>query len=389
MPNFISGMRIFKKKSAMKNYLKGIFALAVLALFSCSKDDGVDIAVPNEPNISITLVGEDLERVYQYDYDSSSGLEVQSDLTQELGLGSSYLTLRQEGDVLSFYIFASGNFSLIQKNVETGQSSINPNFYTENDERNILWGTNDEKNIYLGFFEPQGTSNFGVLTIDNANGLQRELMIEENIQISYQPIYHEGKLLLTYRDGMGGYKVAVVDTVMNSVIERLDFGELVPNIFIGSMGDVVILKSESGRNYSYTIYDSNTFEPIDEVEFALTRYFDPGILTARFIGQELFYYSLYVQPAEVRFGPASFDFSTNNEKLIDMERIVRQVEAESEKSIQLLSQGIDEESGSYLVGYTEVNDNDQLEGGALIISAEGELIKNIELPFVPTYFLVK
>ncbi|MFS4446276.1 hypothetical protein [Maribacter sp. 2307UL18-2] len=373
----------------MKNYPKGIFALVVFALFSCAKDDGVDIEVSNEPNINITLVGEDLERVYQYEYDSSSGLEVQSDLTQELGLGSSYLTLRQKGDVLSFYIFSSGNFSLIQKNVETGQSSINSNFYTENNERNILWGTNDDENIYLGIFEPQGTSNFGVLTIDNANGMQRQLMIEEDIQISYQPIYHQGKLLLTYRDGLDNYKVAVVETATNNVIKRLDFGELVPNIFIDGMDDVVILKSESGENYSYTIYDTNTFEQIEEVEFPLTRYFDPGILTARFIGKELFYYSLYVQPAEVRFGPASFNFTTNSETLVDMERIVRQVEAESGKSIQLLSQGIDEQTGSYLVGYVEVNDNDQLEGGALIISSKGELIKNIELPFVPTYFLIK
>lgn len=382
-------MRTFKKKSAMKTFARGVSALIFLLLGACSKEDGIEVEDIDRPNIDVTLVGEDSERVYQYNYNSESEISVQSDLTQELGLGSSYLTLRQEGDLLSFYIFASGNFSLIQKNVATGSSSVKANFYTANSERNILWGTNDEKNIYLGFFEPQGTSNFGVLTIDITSGEQQQLIIEDDIQISYQPIYHMGKLVLTYLDALGTYKVAVVDTSTNTVMERLDFGELVPNVFVNGTGDVVILKSDSGQDYSYTVYDATTFMPLQEEEFSLTRYFDPGFITARLIGQKLFYYSLYVQPAEVRFGPACFDLSASNETLVDMERIVRQVEAEGEKSIQLLSQGIDEQSRTYLVGYVTLNDSANLEGGALIISFEGELIKDIELPFVPTYFLVK
>ena len=373
----------------MKIGVKGVNALIILFLLSCSKDDGIVANSANEPDIDITLIGEDSERVYQYNYDSLKDTEVQSDLTQELGLGSSYLTLRQEGNVLLFYIFASGNFSLIQKNVETGASSLEANFYVENDERNILWGTNDQENIYLGFFEPQGSSNFSVLTIDISSGMQTELLIEDNIQTSYQPIYHQGRLMLTYRDNADNYKVAVVDTTTNTLEARLEFGALVPNIFIDALGDVVILKSNRGENYSYTIYDTGTFEPGSEVDFSLTRYFDPGSLTARLIGQKLFYYSRYAQPAEVLFGPASFDLNTNIETLVDMERIVNEVENQNGNSIQLISQGIDEKSESYLVGYANLNNSNMLNGGMLIVSFEGELIKNIELPFVPTYFLTQ
>lgn len=91
----------------------------------------------------------------------------------------------------------------------------------------------------------------------------------------------------------------------------------------------------------------------------------------------------------MRFGPASFDFNTNVETLVDMERIVNEVEGDKGKGIQLISQGIDEKSGSYLVGYANLNESNRLDGGMLIVSFEGELIKNIELPFVPTYFLAQ
>ena len=373
----------------MKIGVKSIFALIIFVLLSCSKEDTFDIVSAGEPDIDVILVGEDLERVYQYEYNSLNDTAVQSDLTQELGLGTSYLTLRQEGNLLSFYTYASGNFSLIQKNVVTGDSSLEANFYVENDERSILWGTNDGKNNYLGYFEPPGTSNFGVLTINMDSGSQNELIIEDAIQTSYQPIYHQGKLILTYRDNAKNYKIAIVDAATNTIIRRLEFGALVPNIFIDHFGDVVILRSNQGENYSYAIYNASTFEPSKNVDFSLRRYFDPGILTARLIEQKLFYYSLYIQPAEVLFGPASFDFDTNDETLVDMERIVKEVEIENGKRLQLISQGIDEISGMYLVGYANLNNSNELDGGMLIISFEGELIKHIDLPFVPTYFLTQ
>ena len=72
-----------------------------------------------------------------------------------------------------------------------------------------------------------------------------------------------------------------------------------------------------------------------------------------------------------------------------MERIVNEVEGDKGKSIQLISSGIDEKSVSYRAGYVNSNDSNTLNGGMLIVSFEGELIKHIELPFVPTYFLTQ
>ncbi len=92
--------------------------------FFYSKDDSLEIDTRSEPEIDVILVGEDSERIYQSNNNSLNKEEVQCDLTQELGLSSSLLSLLQNGNIFSFYTFASGNFSLIQENVETGVSSL-------------------------------------------------------------------------------------------------------------------------------------------------------------------------------------------------------------------------------------------------------------------------
>lgn len=373
----------------MKISLKGVLAFAIFAFLSCSKDDGGETVSLSESEINVILIGEAAERVYQYSYNSTDDAGIQTDLTQELGLENNYLALRQQGNELSFYTFALGKFSLFRKNVETGVSSFTENFYSENFGRTVLWGTNGDRNIYLGFFEPQNSSNFGVLTIDIETGVRTDLKIEDAIQTSYAPIFHQGKLILTYRDVSANYKVAIVDTDTNTIQNRLEFGALVPNIFIDEFGDVVILKSNRGENYSYAIYDPITYESSADIEFSLTRFFDPGFLNARLLNQELYYYQSFVQPAEVQFGPASFDLNTNLETVVDMIRIVNEIENNNGKSVRLISQGIDEESGVYLLGYANLNNSNTIDGGMIIVSFEGELIKNIELPFVPSYFLIK
>ncbi len=366
-----------------------VSALLFLILFSCSKDDGGTIDGPSESVIDFVAIGEDTERVYQYSYNSANEIEEQLDLTQELGVSNTYITLRQKDNLLSFYEFDSGNFSLIQKDIATGFNATETNFYRENDERNILWGTNDENTIYLGFYEPEGSSNFGLLQIDNTTGSRTGLAIEEAIQMSFQPVYHRGKLWLTYLDLSNNYKIAIIDTESFSITRLLNFGAFLPNIFINDEDDVVVLKSIQGENYSYTVYDANSLEPGVEFSFALTRYFDPGFLNGRFIEDKLYYYVFYAQPADFRFGPAYFDLNSNEETLIDFISIALQVENELGKNIQLTSQGIDEENGTFLIGYANLNNSTSLDGGVIAVSFEGELLENIELPFVPTYFLTR
>lgn len=371
----------------MKKY-KGIVIILCFSFFiSCSKNDaGADEKVIVQP-ISFIAIGENEERVFQFVFDSKAENQEQTDLTAELGVNTTYLTLREDGNVLSFYSFASGKFSLAQKNVQTGATTLIADFYTETNERSILWGSNDEKSIFLGFFEGVGSSNFRVLTVEIASGTSVELIIEDNIKTSYQPIYHQGKLLLTYLDASNNYNISVIDVATNSIQKKLEFGKRIPNVLLNDFGDIVILKSEQGENYSYVIYDSVTLESNTEVDFALRRYFDPGVLSARLIENKLLYYSLYVQPASIKFGPAFFDFETNTETLLDIERLVFDFEVEKGQSIQLISQGYNEANEAFLVGYANLNDNAVIDGGVLIISYEGKLIENVALPFAPTYFL--
>ncbi len=374
-------------KSVMNISSKVLVALCLMLSFSCSKDSLSSQGDVSGEAINFVAIGEDAETVYQYRFSAATNTGTLSNLTQEQGIKNQYITIREVDDVLSFYSFSGGNYTLVQLDVETKSNRVYENFYQESDKRSILWGTDNANNVYMGFFGPIGTTNFGLLTIDLETGAQQELMVAESIQNTYQPFYYQGKLLLTYLDGVGDYQIAIIDTDTNTIQKRLDFGKSVPNILINEDGDFAILQSAQGEQYSYAVYDAVSLEPILSRDFALRRYFFPGALKARFIGDRLIYFSLYVQPAFVPFGPAFFDFSTDSETLVDMEGIVAEVEQDLQKGIILLTQGYDAGSQTYLIGYANKDTGTSLEGGVIAISLEGKLIKTFELTFVPTYFL--
>lgn len=371
----------------MKIFKKGLGVLCLILSFSCAKDPLPSEGDVNGQAITFVAIGEDAETVYQYRFNAATDTGTLSNLTQEQGIKNQYITIRQVGDVLSFYSFSGGNFTLVQLDVVTNTNRNFENFYQESDQRSILWGTDNASNAYMGFFAPQGSKNFGVLTIDLETGAEQELMVAEAIQNTYQPFYYQGKLLLTYLDGTGDYQIAIVDTDTNTIQKRLYFGKSVPNILVNEDGDFAILQSEQGEQFSYAVYDALSLEPVLSRVFALRRYFFPGALKGRFIGDKLVYFSAYVQPAFVPFGPAFFDFNADTETLVDMQGIVAQVEQDLQKGIILLTQGYDQGSGSYLIGYANKDTGTSLEGGVIVISLEGKLMKTLELPFVPTYFL--
>ena len=56
----------------------------IFLMSSCSKDNVVEQSI--EEAIDLTLIGEDLDKVYQYDYNSETGEGFQTDLSNELGI---------------------------------------------------------------------------------------------------------------------------------------------------------------------------------------------------------------------------------------------------------------------------------------------------------------
>lgn len=373
----------------MKRFLKGYRSVVLLVMLAACSTDGIEEnnAQSREfPNFIV--IGQNADNVYEFNYTSSSDTGETINLTQEAGIKIQYITLRQTGELLTFYSFLDGNFSAIQRNITTGEIQFFPNFYTVDDKRSILWGVNSEEKIFLGFYSPRGTSNLNLLAIDPKLGTQIDIFLENDVQQSFFPLYHSGKLFLTLLDTSNKYSVFVIDAANNSIIERLDFGDSKPSLAIDNAGNVAIIEGGSGANSVLSTYDFDTLEKLEGLQFSLGRSFKAGVLEAEIYDNTLFYTHLFGQPSPITFGPAFYDFTTGENSIINMISIVSTFEQQNQVNIELISWGFDSATENYLIGYGITGPGiAMLEGGVLVISLDGNLIQEISLPFAPTYFV--
>ena len=359
---------------------------AIVFLTSCSNDDGSEEEAISK-NPSFEFLGIDLQSTYQYTYDGSQETGSQTNLTEELGVPANFLTLRQVGNTLSFYSFASGNFSLFQKDVLTGESNSYPEFYSNTAQRSIVWGTNDEEAVFFGFYNPQGSTNLAIrkLTLDNLEG--EDLNIEFNIDQLFQPLYEDGKLFITYRAFDLRYKIAIYNTDTGALIQTLDYGTASPSILIDNDGNLAVFRFTEDNKTTLERRDFNTLSIIEEVPLSFEQKLPIGPLNGSLIGSKLYYEFIYQQPYVINSGPAIFDIGSGETRILDLVGIKNRLENEEDLYINELLSQYDEDEGIFLISYVKVNTEDTLEGGVLAISQDGELLTNLQVPFIPAYFI--
>jgi hypothetical protein len=365
---------------------KAYLLVLVVFLWNCSSDDAPrqEDIVSNVPDF--VVLGEDLNSLYLYDYDASEEDATSVNLTLEDNLGIDLLTVNQIGEVVTFYSFALGSFSALQRNVTTGEARVLPSFYTLEGNRSVIWGTNSENHFFVGYFSPIESGDYGMRSIDIATGVTKDILLEEDVTNVYDPIYHNGKLFLTYRIAGVGYKIAVLDADTSEILHRWEFSAEIPSIYIEAAGDIAIITRTDGNQYTNTIYDFDTYESREEMDFSVNRFFSPGPLKAFLINNKLYYLFFYAQPSAVTYSPAVFDFSADQNTILDMAGIVRELENAKGVTISLTVFSYEPEEKSFLVGYTKDFNKGEFEGGIMVISEAGELLRDIEIPFVPIFF---
>lgn len=371
----------------MRFNLRILFFLAFCVFLSCSKDnqDSENQVLPNVPDF--VVLGQDDTELQLYSYSAANKQSTVTNLTQKSNITPEFITLRQFKDVLTFYEFRDDSFSAKQENVSTGESKSIVNFYTTTPERSIIWGTNSETDIFLAFYSPDGSSNLNLRSININSDEVVELFIENDVQNTYQPLLYENRLFISYKSAAGNYHVAIINTDTNSVLSNLSFGDSRASLLIDEKGDLVVIKSKTGFDNSYIVYDLETLEIVDENTFVLNRFFAPGPLAAEFSVDKLFYTNFFAQPSEVNFAPAVFDFVSGENSVVDIFEIVRKIETELGESIVLISRSFDMQSNTFFIGYQKRTLDNSFAGGILIINPKGELLEHIQVPFVPTYFV--
>ena len=369
------------------NLKRNFLPFLALLFFSCSSDDSDNPVQEEETEISassFTVIGQDLENVYQFDYDASSDQGQLTNLTLEFNINRDYLTLREVEDLLSFYYFAGGAFSLFTKDVRTGESTVYTDFFSNNPGQSVAWGINSKSNVYFGFFGPFGERNLGILDVEFVGDLGQDVAIDEDVDFVFQPLLFQNKIYFVYRNNQGEYKFTFYDTLNRTAGEILDFGNVPISFLFDEFGELAIVKN--GADATLEFYDANSLEFLESRDLNFNTAFSPGPVDGAVIkGNTLYYAFPYVQPAKFSAGPASFDLSAQENTVIDFLSIASEVEQELGQSIGLTVQIYDAREDIFFVAY-EVLDQ-SARGGILQIGATGELVSNVATTFVPTYIV--
>lgn len=357
-------------------------------MVGCQNDDAPSMQ-PEEPQgYELVAIGEDGQNLYQFSINTAVGDTLTTNLSEELSIDGFFLTLRQVGDEVSFFSFSGGFFSWSKKDVVTGAVQILDDFYEDTPERSIVWGTNSENTIYLGHYRPSGTRNLALLGIPTGNTERFDLQLEFNIENLYQPVYFENRLFMTYRDGTQQYKVTVINTTDNTVQTTLDFGAEAPGLFITEDQNLGVIQFGESNSRTLTVYDLNSLAELDSYSTDINLPADSGeSQNVHFDNGVLYFSATYPQPSPINFGPAVYDFATNDLLLPDLAMMVANYENESGKRITLTSQGFSNSQKLFFVGYAEADALGAQPGGFFVINAQGELVDRISTDFVPFYFL--
>ncbi|MGX1928200.1 hypothetical protein [Flagellimonas sp. 2504JD4-2] len=355
-----------------------------LCLVGCSSDDQFQENSPALREGSFIAVGEDLDKVFQYNYNAVSETGATFDLTQELNISTNYITLRQREDLLSFYSFAEGRFSLVLKNVLTGQIDSYPDFYTNIPDRSIVWGVNDDSKAFFAYIGPVGSRNLGILEFDLENSNEKETTLDFNISDIFAPLLYEDMLYISYVDGQGNYKLAVYQITTGAVLTTLNFEDTPISLLISDLGELIILKGQPQTELEK--YDAKTLTLRESISLNTSFGFLPGPLEDTFLSEEKIFFNLaYAQPSRFAASPAIYDFSSQETRRIDLFALVEEVEEEIGRTLQITTQIYNKSEEVFLVGYGTLDE--PVLGGVFQISLDGDLLDNITLPFFPGYFL--
>ena len=365
----------------MKNW---IWTLPIIVLVGCSTDNISGDENRANRALEFTAIGIDAESVYQLSHDASLESQNVIDLTGQLGVGPDFLTLRQFDDLISFYSFSGGRFSIYQKEIASGNTTILEDFYTNTPQRAVTWGINDATNVYFGYFGPFGSPNLGMqdLTLDGSEEI--DTVVDFNVDATFGPLLYDGKVYIAYLDNLGEYKLKYYDTVTKNVGPLLSLGTTAFSFFITEAGDLAVVKIEV--NPTLDLYRSDDLVFIESIPLSIAPGFSVGVVEdALLLGNELYFNYVYPQPARFAEGPAIYNVDTNEFTLVDLGGLVNVVEAEIGTSLLITTQIYDPEQGVFLIGYGTFEN--EITGGVIVASRDGDLLARVSTPFFPTYFV--
>ena len=359
--------------------------LSILFLSACSKDETFEKDNIREADIS--LIGSDLENIFQFDINTNTDVNLQTNLSTELGISNNYLTLRQFGNTISFYSFSNNAISLTQKNLSTSEVTFFPDFYKITSEKSLVWGINNDEFVYFGIFKPLGSTNLALHTVSLESLEGIDLSLEFGIEKLFEPLESNGKLFITYITGGGDYKIIVYDTGTDTIIKTFEYGRLKPSILIDDNANFAVFTQDDNENTFLEIFDSSNLLSLSRTELNFDHPFTAGPINASIVENKLFYQYTYPQPYQIERGPAVLNLSTSENTVLDMLGLINSINDEKGQLIRPFFGTYLTDKNMFAISYILQESIGSEIGGFMLISSNGSLEFQKNLNFIPTYFV--
>ncbi len=370
------------------------FYLTLIILsFGCSNSDLDENNLNSTLQKDITIIAKENNQYYQIDVLNNSKNIITTNLSETLGIEYPYLVLNTSPSLISFFKMAGNSFPVFQKNIITSETYIRNQFCDLDSQEGRNFPTNSDKKLILFTYEYNENS------ISNADIINNFIRIYDKqtencvkLLIGSGELYSRKSTIVIgeniyvyYTNKERKPEIVKINLITNKIEEELIFD----NIFRATISDNELHIFSNGE---HEIYNTLNFEMISKSSLNLNNLLGyPGLFETSFKDNEMLIDLPYAQPSPVEYGPATIDLTTGEiikgleNNLLD---VWRDLGDHLKASVGITTYSVDLKSNLIVIGFEKISQYNK-SGGVVYSNFKGEILKIVELEFIPNKIIIR
>lgn len=374
-------------KSKLRTILFVLFAAHLT--ISCSSDGGnetIDIK-DNEITFAfdkLAIIATNDEQIFQMDLNLESETVEETNLTKDFGVEIPYKIFTSDTHVSLLYRQGQ-KYSFITKRFEKKNVQMHDMLCGFESGQMEAAKSSTVVKDYLLIFTGSGDS-FDELSVRSKHlptGNCQKISFGQGYDFNFnQILYEEDQIVVSFTNISGQYTIAYIDLISGDVSTTtfdkyysatLNEG-MMHMLFYGQTGSI------------YEVYDPKDWSLVENKEFKSDLNFGyNGLVQTQMYQNKVLIDFQYPQPAPTGNGPGILNLNTGGYDL--NAQILSNTKTDLQKkynaNIKIMTYMADLESETLVVGYEVADFKGNISGGLVMSNFEGEILKDISLPYAP------
>ncbi len=358
--------------------MKKLFIYSLLVfIFSCSNDDDVVVNSENE-NVTLSnfsIISEDNEAFYEYQFEEASQLGIENNLTTQEGINRQAFLIHRNESVFGFY--NQGN-ALI-KDFSTEQLRFVDDFGGQAGEERIA-ARNDTETLAI-LYNIANTNEIYVRVIDVLTTTQFDIALG-TLSTVLQLFVKEDTVYVVHNEQNQSTVFTVNKTTQSLGEEILLDGPTSGLVFTDTSS--ILLFDFSGNYSEYTI------DGLEFIRQGNSNFIPDNAVTAKYRNGVVYSQFPYPQPNFFSVGPAAYNLNAGTEVTIDVAAIFTEyttLDANTE-SLRPVHFDYDVSNDLWIVAFEAETNTGASRYGYFVINEAEEILSETALPRLPWTVIV-